>query len=109
MEPLIETIETLAPAAPATADPAPAATPARPSAAEIEAWLTAELSRALELPAAELDPDAPFDRFGMDSVTAIALTESLERWLGRGLDPTLLYDYPSIGQLARHLSEGSPA
>jgi acyl transferase domain-containing protein len=33
----------------------------------------------------------------------------LEAWLGRRLDPTLLYEYPTIDALARHLAPGAPA
>ncbi len=33
------------------------------------------------------------------------MTGDLEDWLGCELDPTLLYDYPTIDALAWHLAE----
>jgi acyl carrier protein len=35
---------------------------------------------------------------------AIGLTGDLEDWLGTRLDPTLLYDYPTVAALAKHLA-----
>jgi acyl carrier protein len=40
---------------------------------------------------------------------AVTLTHDLEKWLGRELDPFLLYDYPSVDTLARYLSENLAA
>src|SRR5205807_2381692 len=41
----------------------------------------------------------------MDSVQAVSMAADLEDWLGRELPATLVYDYPTIEGLARHLSE----
>lgn len=94
-----------APAVPvAPAVPAVPATSAHPGAAQITDWLIGELSRDLELPAAEIDPSQPFAFYGLDSVHAIRLTTALETWLGRELSPTLAYEYPTIGILSEHLA-----
>jgi acyl transferase domain-containing protein/acyl-CoA synthetase (AMP-forming)/AMP-acid ligase II/acyl carrier protein len=76
-----------------------------PSAAQIADWLISELSGALELPAAEIDPSQPFAYYGLDSIHAVRLTTALEAWLGCELPPTLAYEYPSIDLLSDHLAQ----
>ena len=76
-----------------------------PTAAEIQAWLVSHLATVLEVDPAQVDVTTPFDRYGLDSVAAIGLTGDMEEWLGYDLDPTLLYDYPTIEAVSRHLAE----
>lgn len=76
-----------------------------PRAADIEAWLVSYLAELLEIAPDALDITVPFDRYGLDSSSAVGLTCDLEDWLGCELDPTLAYDYPTIEALARHLAE----
>jgi acyl carrier protein len=77
---------------------------AAPSAAEIQAWIIAYLAELLEVDAEEVDVSLPFDRYGLDSAVAIGLTGDLEDWLKTRLDPTLLYDYPTVTALSKHLA-----
>ncbi|MEL6606584.1 MAG: acyl carrier protein, partial [Cyanobacteria bacterium J06614_10] len=42
---------------------------------------------------------------GLDSSAAIGLTGDLEDWLGQSVDPTLLYDYPTVDALVAYLCE----
>jgi acyl-CoA synthetase (AMP-forming)/AMP-acid ligase II/acyl carrier protein len=74
------------------------------SAAEIQAWLIAEIAKRLNIPAAAVDPCEPFAGLGMDSLTTMMLAGDLETWLGRRLAPTLLYDLPSIEAISRELA-----
>lgn len=76
-----------------------------PSAAEIQAWMSSYLAQLLALEPDEINVTIPFDRYGLDSSVAVGLTGDLEDWLDRKLDPTLLYDYPTIEALAQHLAE----
>ena len=76
-----------------------------PAAAEIQAWIVSYLADLLEIEPDEVNVTIPFDRYGLDSSVAIGLTGDLEDWLSRKLDPTLLYDYPTIESLANHLAE----
>ncbi len=71
---------------------------------DIEDWISDYLANLLEVSPDELDPDVPFDRYGLDSSAAIGLTGELEEWLGLEIEPTLLYDYPTVDTLAEHLS-----
>lgn len=74
------------------------------SAADIQCWIAAYLAELLEVEADEVDVNLPFDRYGLDSAVAIGLTGDLEDWLGTQLDPTLLYDYPTVAALAKQLA-----
>jgi acyl carrier protein len=78
---------------------------AAPSAAVIQEWLLANLSKSLNLGPAEIDPREPFASYGLSSVASVSLTADLEDWLELELSPTLAWDYPSIELLAQHLSE----
>ena len=70
--------------------------------AEIEDWFVAALSRELKIPPENIDVTAPFETFGLDSLTAVGLTGSLEEWLGCPVDPMVVYDYPTIEAMAKY-------
>ncbi|MFE6286675.1 SDR family NAD(P)-dependent oxidoreductase [Streptomyces sp. NPDC057877] len=55
----------------------------------------------------EVDTATSFDRYGMDSLSAIQLVRSLEPEFGK-LPKVLLYEHPSIDALAAHLAEHAP-
>lgn len=74
-----------------------------PTATEIQAWIVSYLAQLLEVDSDEIDTATPFDRYGLDSSAAIGMTGDLEDWLNLELDPTLVYDYPTIEALSQHL------
>lgn len=76
-----------------------------PTAAEIQAWIASYLAELLEIDPDEVNVKIPFDQYGLDSAAAVGMTGDLEDWLDRKLDPTLLYDYPTVESLAQHLAE----
>jgi amino acid adenylation domain-containing protein len=76
------------------------------TAAEVAGWLAARVAASLGVPAAEVDHRLPLAAYGLGSVQAVALAGELETWLGRSLAPTLVYEYPTIAELARHLADG---
>ena len=51
------------------------------------------------------DSGAGFATMGLDSKEAVSITGELQDWLGRALEPTLLFDYPNIDSLAVHLAK----
>jgi acyl carrier protein len=73
------------------------------SALEIQTWIVDYLAKLLEVDPADVDVTIPFDRYGLDSAAAVGLTGELEDWLGHEMDPTLLYDYPTIESLVQYL------
>jgi acyl carrier protein len=62
------------------------------------------LAKTLDTDAGKIDPDADFDRLGLDSVMAVALILELEEWSGRELEPSLLFEYPTINELAKYIT-----
>jgi acyl carrier protein len=74
---------------------------------DIQEWLIDYLARALERAPDEIDVTVPFDDFALDSATAIGMTGELEDWLGKHVDPTLIYDYPTIEQFSQCLADES--
>jgi 8-amino-7-oxononanoate synthase len=73
------------------------------TAAEIEAWLTKELALQLNVPKESLDPLRRLEEYGLDSLEALRITGEMEVQLGRHVDPTILWDYPSIRAASRFL------
>ena len=72
---------------------------------KIQAWLVSYLAELLDIEPSEVDVAIPFDRYGLDSSAAVGMTGDLEEWLKYELDPTIMYDYPTIEILAQHLAE----
>jgi len=67
-------------------------------------FLRKQFSVVLKLPAQKIDPAAPLDQYGIDSIVAMSLTNQLELTFG-SLPKTLFFEYRSVRDLARHLIE----
>ncbi|HBB32530.1 MAG TPA: phosphopantetheine-binding protein [Cyanobacteria bacterium UBA8803] len=76
-----------------------------PTAAEIQTWIVYYLAELLGIAPNQVKVTVPFDQYGLDSSAAVGMTGDLEDWVGRKIDPTLLYDYPTVKDLAQHLAE----
>ena len=76
-----------------------------PTAKEIQAWMVDYISQLLQIPPKEIKVKVSFDRYGLDSSAVVVMSGDLEEWLQIDLDPTLVYDYPTIESLAKHLAE----
>ncbi len=101
-----ELLQRLEQAAADDAARAEASQPASGSEAQIRAWLVQRLAALLQVDAAAIDVTAPFARYGMDSARSVSLSGELEDWLSRRLPTTLLYQYPTVEALSRHLAGG---
>jgi amino acid adenylation domain-containing protein len=76
-----------------------------PIAKNIAPWrvdkrIAAAMRKVLEIDAVDLDPDRPFVDYGVDSILAQALVNTLNRDLNCGLKASDLYSYPTIRALA---------
>jgi natural product biosynthesis luciferase-like monooxygenase protein len=81
------------------------------SPSERRAWLFAHLAGAiagtLKYPADKpIPPRQPLFDLGLDSILALELRDRLERELGLGLAPTILFTYPTLEALVDHLVTG---
>ncbi len=93
-------------AAGATSDP-----PASPTAeargretrsSELKGWISAWLARRLQVGVSEIECARSFADHGLDSVAAVELAKALSDKLGRELDETLLWNFPTIDALVSY-------
>ena len=75
-----------------------------PSEAAIRDWCVEYLARTLDLLDHTIHPEMTFARLGLDSANSVFLIVELEDWLGLELTPELLFEHPTIEELARHLA-----
>ena len=73
------------------------------SEAEICDWCRSYLTKTFDNPAIAITPNATFAEMGLDSASSAYFIVELEEWLGLELSPELVFDYPTITQLARYL------
>lgn len=94
--------------APTDGEDRPSAIPTQSgrTAEQVQAWLVDGVSRHAHLRVQSIDASRSFADYGLDSASSIGLLGELECWLGRRLSPTLLYQYPTIASLGRHLADG---
>jgi len=70
---------------------------------EIQERIIDRLSVALKVSKSDLDLDAPFSKYALDSLDAVTLVMDLEDQLGAELPPTLLWDYPTVNKCTSYL------
>lgn len=71
---------------------------------EIQNWLINQLAERLEIDPDEIDINEPFDNYNLDSGKALILLGRLEKWLGQEFNPVLIFNYPTVAQLAERLA-----
>lgn len=74
------------------------------SSEEIQNWLITHLAKLMRVNPEEVHVQEPFTNFGLNSIDAVSLSGDLEDYLNRPLPATLLWDFPTIETLSRHLS-----
>jgi acyl carrier protein len=77
------------------------------SAQQVATWLQEQIGAYLQQPPHSIEVHRPLLEYGIDSVFAIGLCCDLEVWLGVPIEPTLLWDYPTINSIVSHLREAS--
>jgi acyl carrier protein len=75
-----------------------------PTESAIREWCASYLARTLDLPEQPIAPDVKFARLGLDSASGVYLLVELEEWLGVELTPDVIFEYPTIAELARYLA-----
>jgi amino acid adenylation domain-containing protein len=70
----------------------------------LEDHLAAELGTVLGMAPQQIDRQTNFMELGFDSLMAVKLQGALAEASGVRLDPTLLFEHPSIRELAEHLA-----
>ena len=75
------------------------------TAQTIQAWLITQLAERLEIDPEDIDIHEPFDNYDLDSAQSMLLLGKLEKWLGRNFNPVLIFNYPTVAELAQRLAE----
>ena len=71
---------------------------------KIEKWMLEWLIERAAVPANEVSRDKPFAEFGLDSLTAVELSQELEDWVGVEVVPTIAWNYPTPAALSGYLA-----
>ena len=66
-------------------------------------WFVARLSTQLLVSEDDIEIDVPLKNYGIDSAFAVRLSGALSENLNVKLEPTLLFDYPTINDLSAYL------
>jgi PfaD family protein len=74
------------------------------SAREIAAFISRQIAEQIGLSPQAIDAQRPFESFGLDSIQAMRILNRLETWLSTRLSPTLVWNYPTVEQLAQRLA-----
>jgi acyl carrier protein len=75
------------------------------SAAIIQHFMQERIGAALGIDGKTLDLTAPVTSYGLDSITSFTLTLELAEFLDRDLPASLIWEFPSIAELAQELGE----
>jgi len=66
---------------------------------ELHQWVIERVAEYCRRNATDIDPDANFTNYGMDSVYALALIGDIEDRLGQPIVATAIWDHPSVNKL----------
>ncbi|MFD9410717.1 acyl carrier protein [Streptomyces sp. NPDC059989] len=72
--------------------------------ADLEAWLVERVAEYLPDLTETIDPYRELGEYGLDSIAVVAFTADVEDRLGIALDPTAVWDYPTVAQLAKYIA-----
>ncbi|MEU9479487.1 SDR family NAD(P)-dependent oxidoreductase [Streptomyces sp. NPDC048191] len=70
------------------------------TAEDVRAWLGSAVAEAAGLDPLAVDPDRPIAEFGLGSRRLVTLAAELSARTGRPLEPSLVFDHPTIAALA---------
>jgi len=73
--------------------------------ATIESWLIGRVVAYGKVDPGSFTPDTPLAELGLDSVYALTLCGDIEDTYALDVDPTIVWDYPTIRSLAGGISE----
>ncbi|MGW6412515.1 SDR family NAD(P)-dependent oxidoreductase [Streptomyces vinaceus] len=74
----------------------------------IRAWLAGAVAEEASLDLGSFGPDRPIAELGLGSRQLVSLAARLSRQVGRNLNPSLMYDHPTIAAIAKAvLDEGT--
>ncbi|MER6160273.1 acyl carrier protein [Streptomyces sp. NPDC001868] len=79
---------------------------------DVHTWLTERVATYLRRSPEDIDTSVPLADYGLDSLTALAITADIEDEFEVTVDDALTWDHPTVDALSAVLSElvgGQPA
>ncbi|MBF6212922.1 SDR family NAD(P)-dependent oxidoreductase [Nocardia puris] len=77
-------------------------------AGSLEREIVAVVAAAMDVRVTEIRPDLPFSEYGVDSILAVKIIETLNARYGSALRPTVVFDHPSVRELTgRMFADGA--
>ncbi|MBF6194194.1 acyl carrier protein [Nocardia implantans] len=70
----------------------------------IQDWLVERVADYTERAPHEVDPVVPLAELGLDSVSAVGLCGEIEERWSLEADPTLVFEYPTIADIAAYIA-----
>jgi acyl carrier protein len=70
--------------------------------AKVQEWLIDYIADLTGVEKTAISEQSQFSALGLDSAAVIGMTGDLSDWLGKEIDPTIVYEYPTIEGLAQH-------
>ncbi|MFF7234642.1 phosphopantetheine-binding protein, partial [Streptomyces sioyaensis] len=67
---------------------------------DVQAWLVSAVSEATGIDPSLIDPDRPLAEFGLGSRQLVTLASGLTVHTGIGLEPSLLFNHPTVAAIA---------
>ena len=71
----------------------------------VRRWVKQVVSEELKIPESELEEDRALTDYGVDSILLVQVLKPISERVGEAVDPSILFEYPTIGGLAAWLSE----
>ena len=84
--------------------PQMAQAPAPTTVRDIQQWIASWLAQALQLTPQQIDPQRPFADYGLDSAMAVEFAQQLGNCMGKDIEMTLAWNFPSIAAAAAYLA-----
>jgi len=70
---------------------------------QIEVWIANYIAQLCKIKREKISHSTPLSNYGLDSATAVQLSGDLMDWLNCDIDPSLLFEYPTIEMAAAHI------
>lgn len=73
------------------------------SISEIKTFIVENIAKTLNISPDKIQTSEPFDRYGIDSISAVGMVGKLEDYLDTDLPSSLLWEYNNIDSLTDYL------
>ncbi|MFJ6837056.1 SDR family NAD(P)-dependent oxidoreductase [Streptomyces sp. NPDC091209] len=74
----------------------------------VRAWLTSAVAEVAGLAPSAVAPERPIAEFGLGSRQLVTLAVGLSEWTGRPVEPSLVFDHPTIAGIAEAVFDEQP-